>query len=200
MAFILFLCSYLPVNSEGSKQFNTVDSAYRVYSYGVNSAPSNDSINMPFFLIPESGLTVGSDYRKHYVYLKQSETLYLGTSYYSAGTDISVSTPSGTQTNYNVTTSSPGYIKNYLQERNGPTPLCTEGNCDNYYNPIVVEAAEEGLYQVSFFSENRMNLTEYGVTANFTSSTGIAAYDLTVTSSEGEVIPGRAFTYMHYIQ
>ena len=154
---LFFLCLYFPVKGEGSAQLNNTNDSARFFTYGYGTSrldtPGQETqATITIFENPQTGMTPYSDYRYMYVYAKPGETIYLGTQYNANDVDIRVVYPNGIEKTYDVTTSSPGYIGTYLQERNGPNAICKTSDCSNYYNPVTINVIEEGLYKVAFYS------------------------------------------------
>ena len=137
------------------------------------------------------------------VYAKATETIYFGSSALGTGA-ITMVDPNGIPHKYNVTTTSSGYISNLAQEGNGPDRTSSGVG----YKPIEIVVPKEGIYTFTFYSSQNddgktnptNNPTKTPVTNEF-SGTGvkgknsaIAAWDITVENSSGEIITGRSFS------
>ena len=196
--------SAAPVFGEGSVSFNSGNGARTFMAgFGRIMADFESFKDSAVFSNPNAGLYSDSEYRYIYVYAKYGETINIGTSYTEADIDFTVIRPDGVSTDYDVTVDSPGYIGNYIQERNGPKTVCRTSDCSGYYNPIKIIAMQEGLYKIAFYSSafGSINAEEAykNVTDDFISWFGcIAAYDVTVTDSSNTAHPGRVFTYTIY--
>ena len=166
MTLVLAVC--FPAAGEGSREYNAIN----------NSARSQ-----------LSGVTI------HYVYLKQGEKLYIGSSTTrNTDYDVSLTSPDGTQSTYDIEQNGVGHIVNRTQELAGPKPLNSSG-----YNPIVYTASAEGIYTVRFRDNpnytdnvycNILNKNDW----NSLSCGCTLAWDMTVSSASGNRINGRVFS------
>lgn len=167
-----FLICFSPVFSEGSQNYNA-------------GSDGNRSS-----LVWQQNL--------FYAYLQAGEKMYIGTAVYkNSDYDVQVITPAGVTTNYDVTKTSNGFIKNRAQELAGPNTITSGG-----YKPITVSAAEEGIYRIIFWGNKTATKLDSGcgmsVTADWYIDAGCIraskpAWDITVANQSGARVNGRVF-------
>jgi conserved repeat domain len=137
---------------------------------------------------------------KHFVYAKNGETIYIGSSALGRNGSVKVTDPTGAVTTY---ISSTGAITTRAQELAGPKPLNMSG-----YTPITlsVNSSTQGVWTVEFLSSysmadlNDANNAQHNLTANANWSSGnqpkpwpcIVAWDITVANGT-TAIPGRVY-------
>ncbi|MCU0443034.1 MAG: hypothetical protein MUE96_11600 [Bacteroidia bacterium] len=137
-----------------------------------------------------------------YVYARAGDSIYVGSSVQGIGIGtIRLTAPNGT-TYSSGNSTTVGRISNRAQELAGPRRT----GVTNGYTPYarLVSAAEEGIWQVNFISQDTNvtnNPTNILADAEWSAAPGsgnmIAAWDASVVRS-GALVTGRVFTYMFH--
>lgn len=139
------------------------------------------------------------------VYVKAGETIYLGSSVMNskAGTEIIVRTPEGKEYQeggFRVTAEK-GLIATRAQENIGPSFSEEDGG----YPALVIEANQTGIWEIEFMSPNPNSTNNPDATKvaseNILTQDGnsskahkaVAAWDVTVVDTEGQIVDGRLF-------
>ena len=188
IAGLLLLAMLMDVHAEGSKEF-TANGGNRAYLSYRNDSPA-----------AQGGLLVRTFVK---VYVNAGETLNLGSSANGLGAaSIRLTRPDATTTNSPaIGASFIGVITNRVQETNGPLPNA------GGYNPwsVTVQAGQGGVWIVEFISPSAADTTTGSSTAiaanaNWTraanqsaTTSSVLAWDVTVRSSGGATINGRAY-------
>ena len=168
-----------PVAGEGSREYNSNNNSQRSFLRVFSTSGGVPSIVVS---------------QPHFVYMKSGEKMYIGSSIAdSTSHEITLTTPSGTVTSYDIVKDGNGYIGTRVQELAGPKPLNASG-----YTPITYTASEEGVYIVDFYGDQNINLKNVAIKNsdewNASNKThNIAAWDITVASASGSKINGRVF-------
>ncbi|WP_295129274.1 Ig-like domain-containing protein [uncultured Chitinophaga sp.] len=130
------------------------------------------------------------------VFVKAGETVYLGSSAQGIGNGYMViRMPNGTTVN-TANRGATGRIANRTQEINGPIGLLNLSG----YNAITytVTAAQAGIWEIDFISPNQSNAANpppISASGSWTqpSSAYVAAWDVTVRGTDGNVVTGRTY-------
>ncbi|UPK68190.1 gliding motility-associated C-terminal domain-containing protein [Chitinophaga filiformis] len=152
------------------------------------------------FLVSTTGTKTGwtlTNMGVHYAYLKAGETLGAASSAQGIGSgQIILTAPDGTVYTSTAGTTTVGQIANRTQELQGPWVG---------YTPFsqVVGAGQAGVWKIELVSTNPPANIAEGAGANVaadaawtqnTASSAIAAWDISVRSAGGTIIPGRVYT------
>ncbi|MCQ2560862.1 MAG: InlB B-repeat-containing protein [Clostridia bacterium] len=186
-----------------------VSPCFAAGSYQMNETPADYRLYTEEFV---DGTTAGIERRNSIMcYLKEGEYAYFGSSMYNSQLDInfenknadnhmdiSVKDPAGNITKYDVIQNGEGHIKNPAQEEGGPN--LTDTSDPLKYIPLSFVAAKTGTYTFTFYSKTGKR--ESPVVRKTTDAWGenggtVAAWDITVADSEGNIIPGR--TWANYL-
>lgn len=181
LILLVLALSFQFATAEGSKELNANGGGR---AYLVSGTQTTDT-----FPFPTNGTMK--------VYVKEGETLNVGSSVQGAGFGtINLRAPNGT-TFTSGTSTTIGLIANRTQEKAGPLPNA------NGYTPYthVVTKAEEGVWEVDFISQNNgqgsENPTAVGADDDWKQPTGqyIAAFDVSVRNAANTAfLTGRVYT------
>ena len=194
---VFLFCVFIPLTSitvmaEGSADLIETSNGkgYRPYLEGFSESNPNKTVG----LRRQTQISV---------YAKATETIYFGSSALGTGA-ITMIDPKGIPHKYDVSTTSAGYILDLEQEKNGPDRTSSGVG----YKPIKIVVPKEGIYTFTFYSSQNddgktnplENPTKTLVTNEFSgtgakgSNSAIAAWDITVENSSGEIVTGRSFS------
>jgi uncharacterized repeat protein (TIGR01451 family) len=183
--FILCILGYWtqPAQAEGSKELNS--------SSGKRAYTEWDTVQTTAGIARKSTLKV---------YVNAGEKINLGSSVYNSaggGTqDIVYRSPNGGQDgSCDVLQTGFGLIDTTTKEANGPFPSA------GGYTPCQITATETGIYEVEFHAplsdgtgQNPLMIaTTTAFATDATQRATVAAWDITVTNSSAQAIPGRVF-------
>lgn len=175
--------------------------AHCCYAEGSKDLYPNGAVGGRAFLVSTTGIKQPgwtlTNRGVHYAYLNAGETLAAATSAQGIGSgQIILTAPDGTVYSSTVGSKTIGHIANRTQEKQGPWVG---------YIPFtqVAGAGQTGLWKIELLSTNPPETIAEGVGANIAAdanwmqsanSSAIAAWDITVRSSAGNMISGRVFT------
>ncbi|KYC35370.1 hypothetical protein WA1_05965 [Scytonema hofmannii PCC 7110] len=188
---LLFSCSLLyalstglqPAQAEGSKELVS-QGGHRPY---LEWSPNLKTANITRITLLK-------------VYVQAGETVNLGSSVHTSANgvqDIVYRSPFGGQNgSCNVLSTGFGFIDTLAKEQAGPLPNA------GGYDPCSFVATETGVYEVEFHApelgSDQKNPPTRATNAAFptdaTQTSTVAAWDITVRDSQGNVKPGRVFT------
>ncbi|MDP4145917.1 MAG: Ig-like domain-containing protein [Bacillota bacterium] len=189
------------VKAEGSREL--------VNNYDATTKQYTDNSGYRPFLWADDTKTAGITRRTTFkVYAKEGETINLGSSIIKTGS-ISYKKPGDTTwTSLNVTSTS-GYISTITQERIGPYITATAASAaatTGGYTPITlpVTTGEAGVWEFQFnaavssgnpvMTKGSGNFITAQKGSSGSGSSTIGAWDITVSDTLGNEIPGRMFT------
>jgi uncharacterized repeat protein (TIGR01451 family) len=182
VAFLVFTLAALPASAEGSRTSHPGGApGTRAWLEFITGGPDSVTAGIPRTSVIR-------------VFARVGETIYLGSSAVGVGSGrIEYRNPFGVA----GTCGAAGLIANRTQELAGPAPLNAAG-----YTPCVISVGVEGIWEVDFYSPNptgggNNNPTLTGADAAWTQTDttrqATAAWDVTVVSTGGVEIPGRAY-------
>ena len=189
LALYMVFASTVAVFAEGSismisPKTNTL--AHRPYSYWANTT----NLGIPRQQVIK-------------VYANKDETIYFGSSV-TKSPSVKVTAPDGTNTNYNISSSSNGYLNTTTKEQAGPryTDKGVVKN-PNGYTPHTINVSQSGVYVFEFYSPTPSGTTQptsTTVSADWSTngSAVVPAWDVTVVKGVGtgvsETVKGRVYT------